>query len=112
MAERSRLARLGLDKLIHEKSRLMILTYLASGEEPEIGFTELRDALSMSAGNLSIQLKTLEEAGLVSIRKSFKANKPYTGVRLSVEGGRALDEYLSELETILATARKARGEAL
>ncbi len=111
MSGRERLAGLGLDRLIHEKARLMILTYLSSSDAPETGFTELRDALGLSSGNLSIQLKTLEEAGYVAIEKSFKDNKPYTAVRLSVEGGRALDGYLTEMETILATARSARKEA-
>ncbi|PKL24509.1 MAG: transcriptional regulator [Spirochaetae bacterium HGW-Spirochaetae-3] len=111
MSGRKRLVELGLDRLIHEKARLMILTYLSSGDAPETGFTELRDALELSSGNLSIQLKTLEEAGYVAIEKSFKNNKPYTAVRLSVEGRRALDGYLGELETILTTARSKRGEA-
>jgi len=111
MSGRGRLVTLGLDKLIHEKARLMILTYLSSSDSLGTGFTELRDELGMSAGNLSIQLKTLEEAGLVSIEKSFKANKPNTAVRLSIEGRKALDAYLTELETILATAREARREA-
>lgn len=111
MSGRERLVTLGLDKLIHEKARLMILTYLCSSDSLGTGFTELRDSLGMSAGNLSIQLKTLEEAGLVSIEKSFKANKPNTAVRLSIEGRKALDAYLTELETILATAREARREA-
>jgi len=111
MSGRERLGSLGLDKLIHEKARLMLLTYLSSSDAPESSFTELRDALGMSAGNLSIQLKTLEEAGYVTIEKSFKANKPNTAVRLSIDGRKALDTYLKELETILATARGARGEA-
>ncbi len=111
MSGRERLVTLGLDKLIHEKARLMILTYLSSSDALGTGFTELRDELGMSAGNLSIQLKTLEEAGLVTIEKSFKANKPNTAVRLSIEGRKALDAYLTELETILATARGARREA-
>lgn len=112
MPKASSLAGLGLDKLIHEKARLKILTYLASGDSAETGFTELRDALGFSAGNLSVQLRTLEDAGYIRIEKSFKGKKPYTGIRLSVAGRKALDSYLGELETILAAAKAERKEAL
>jgi DNA-binding MarR family transcriptional regulator len=59
----------------------------------------------MSAGNLSVQLKTLEEAGYVQIEKRFVANKPYTGVGLTVRGQKALSDYLGELEVIVASLR-------
>jgi DNA-binding MarR family transcriptional regulator len=99
------LAALELDKVIHERARLMLLTYLASSDKPQTGFTELRDELRMSAGNLSVQLKTLEEAGYVQIEKRFVANKPYTGVGLTVRGQKALSDYLGELEVIVASLR-------
>ena len=53
------LSALDLDKVIHERSRLRILTFLASSVSGEVAFTELRDALGLSAGNLSVQLRTL-----------------------------------------------------
>jgi|GEM_PF-93248 len=106
-----RIAGLDLDKVIHERSRLMVLTYLASSDKAETGFTELRDELGMSAGNLSVQLKTLEEAGYVKIEKRFVDNKPYTGVALTAQGQRALSEYLGELEVIVASLRAASGSA-
>ncbi|HOX47992.1 MAG TPA: transcriptional regulator [Spirochaetia bacterium] len=99
---------LGLDKLIHERARLMILTYLASSSEAETGFTELRDGLGFTAGNLSTQLRVLEEGGLVDIGKSFRSNKPYTGVRLTPRGKRALEDYLAELEVIVASLKATR----
>jgi DNA-binding MarR family transcriptional regulator len=99
------LADLDLDKVIHEKARLMLLTYLASSENVQTGFTELRDELRMSAGNLSVQLRTLEEAGYVQIDKRFVANKPFTGVSLTARGHRALSDYLGELEVIVASLR-------
>ncbi len=111
MSGQTRFGDLDLDKIIHEKARLLVLTYLASNDSPESGFTELRTALRMTAGNLSIQLRTLEAAGYVSITKSYRDNKPYTGIRLSVEGRKALDSYLGTLETILAMARPTREEA-
>jgi DNA-binding MarR family transcriptional regulator len=107
---RSSLGRLGLDRLIHEKARLMILVHLASSDRAEIGFTELRDELGFSAGNLSVQLKTLEEAGYVRAEKRFVEKKPYTGILLTVEGEKALAEYLSELETIVASLKKTAKE--
>jgi DNA-binding MarR family transcriptional regulator len=96
---------LELDRLIHEKSRLMILAFLSSRAEPETGFTELRDELSLSAGNLSVQLKNLEEAGYLQTEKSFRDNKPYTGVRLTSRGRRALDCYLADLEVVVASLK-------
>ncbi|HOX92614.1 MAG TPA: transcriptional regulator [Spirochaetales bacterium] len=101
-----KLSSLALDKLVHEKARLMTLTYLASSDSAEVSFTELRDALGLSAGNLSVQLKNLEDAGYISITKSFKDNKPNTAVSLSVSGHAALEAYLSEMEVILQTVRR------
>jgi DNA-binding MarR family transcriptional regulator len=99
------IASLDLDKVIHEKTRLMLLTYLASSDKAETGFTELRDELRMSGGNLSVQLKTLEEADYVKIEKRFVENKPYTGVALTAHGQKALSDYLGELEVIVASLR-------
>lgn len=99
------LSSLGLDKVIHERARLMILTYLASSQEGEIGFTEIRDELGFTAGNLSVQLRTLEEAGYVEIDKRIEANKSYTGVRLTSSGQKALSGYLGELEVIVASLK-------
>jgi DNA-binding MarR family transcriptional regulator len=103
------LAGLGLDKVIHEKARLMVLTYLASSDKPQSGFTELRDALQMSAGNLSVQLRTLADAGYVRIEKRFVDKKPFTGVALTSRGQKALSGYLGELEVIVASLRGRRG---
>ena len=105
MSGPSDLAGLELDRTIHEKARLMILAFLSSRSEPETGFTELRDALEMSAGNLSIQLRNLEEAGYVGIEKGYRDNKPYTGVRLAASGRRALESYIAELEVVIASLK-------
>lgn len=99
------LSSLGLDKVIHERARLMVLTYLASSGEAEVGFTQIRDELGYTAGNLSVQLRTLEEAGYIEISKKFVANKSYTGARLTPAGQRALDAYLAELEVIVASLK-------
>lgn len=99
------LADLDLDKVVHERARLMLLTYLASSEKAETGFTELRDELRLSAGNLSVQLKNLEGAGYVRIEKRFVDNKPSTSVALTTQGQKALTAYLAELEVIVASLR-------
>ncbi len=102
---------LDLDKAIHERSRLRILTFLASSAGGEVGFTELRDGLGLTAGNLSVQLRTLEEVGYLRIDKRFVENKSYTGVRLTEAGEAALGAYIAELEIIVASLRAGIGTA-
>jgi DNA-binding MarR family transcriptional regulator len=102
---------LDLDRVIHERARLVILSYIASSAEPEVAFTELRDELGFSGGNLSIQLKTLVDAGYLRVEKRFKDNKPFTGATLTAEGARALSSYLAELEVLLDSVRSGRGAA-
>ena len=108
MSERDSLADLELDRTIHERARLMILTHLASSRAAETGFTDLKDELGISAGNLSLQIKNLEEAGYLIVSKSYRDNKPYTGIRLSFEGKRALETYLGELEVIVSRLKGGR----
>jgi len=93
-----------MNKLVHEQSRLKLLTMLASSDE-SIPFTRLRDELEMTAGNLSIQLKTLEEAGYVKSDKYFADKKPRTDVSITQAGQSALMEYLDELEALIAGLR-------
>jgi len=96
------------DKVIHERARLRILVYLASSGEPEVGFTDIRKDLSMTAGNLSIQLGILGEAGYIHVRKAFVGKKPYTGASLTPLGEKALEDYLDGMESILSLLRKGR----
>jgi DNA-binding MarR family transcriptional regulator len=102
---RAGIGKLDLDKVIHERARLMVLTYLASSDRVETGFTELRDELGFTAGKLSAQLKILEEAGYVRSDKRFVGNKPFTGLSLTVDGEKALSSYLNELEVIVASLK-------
>ncbi|MCX7028151.1 MAG: transcriptional regulator [Spirochaetes bacterium] len=97
-----------LDKVIHERARLRILVFLASSAESETGFTDLKSGLGMTAGNLSAQLSTLEEAGYIALRKTFIGKKPFTGVSLTLSGDKALEQYLDEMESMLAAARGRR----
>lgn len=96
------------DKVVHERARLKILVYLASSQESEVGFTEMRKDLGMTAGNLSVQLGTLEDAGYISIRKAFVGKKPYTGLSLAPEGALALERYLDNLQSMLSLLRNGR----
>jgi DNA-binding MarR family transcriptional regulator len=97
-----------LDKVIHERSRLMILTFLSSSAKGEAGFTEIRDGLGLTAGNLSVQMRTLEEAGYVRVDKRFVSNKSYTGVSLTNDGHKALSAYLEGLEVIVESLKATR----
>jgi len=96
------------DKVVHERARLKILVYLASSQESEVGFTEMRKDLDMTAGNLSVQLRTLENAGYISIRKSFVGKKPFTGLSLAPEGAQALERYLDTMQSMLSLLRNGR----
>lgn len=93
------------DRIIHEPTRLQIISYLtASGKQ--VSFTELKEKLGLTAGNLSVQLKRLEEAGYVSITKSFRERKPLTRVSLTRQGLEALQQYLGELEKMIGRLKK------
>lgn len=108
MKEGRRLGDLELDRIVHERARLMILTRLASSQEAQTGFTDLKEGLGLSAGNLSVQLRTLEEAGYVEIEKRYKDKKPWTGLSLTPAGRRAIEAYLKDLEVIVASLRGAK----
>ena len=96
----------GFDKLIHERARLLILTHLASMEESEIPFNTLQEKLGFTSGNLSIQLKKLKSADYVEIHKTFKDNKPFTTISITLHGTGALNAYLDEMEGLIRTLRK------
>lgn len=96
-----------LDKVIHERVRLSMLAYLASSSALSVSFTELKEELELTAGNLSIQLRNLEEAGYVEITKRFVDNKSNTAVRITTKGARALTDYLSELEALIQPLKQA-----
>ncbi len=95
-----------LDKLIHERARLLILTYLASHDQRKASFTELKEALALTAGNLSIQMKKLSKAEYLSIHKTFRDNKPYTSLTITPQGSDALNTYVEEMESIINQLKK------
>lgn len=90
-----------LDKIIHERARLKILTCLAAAGNRPVSFNELQQKLDLTSGNLSVQLKKLSGAGYVAINKTFKDNKPLTTVELTVTGSQALKAYVREMERLL-----------
>lgn len=90
---------LQLDRVIHEKGRLAIMSMLAAS--PELSFTELRDALAMTDGNLTTHLRTLQEAGYVSVAKSYRNHRRLTTLSLTAAGRTAFAGYVSLLERIV-----------
>jgi DNA-binding MarR family transcriptional regulator len=96
-----------LDPMLHERGRLAIVSALATVES--LTFTELRDALEMTDGNLSVHLQKLEEKGYVAIAKQFVGRRPQTTCSVTRAGRRAFERYLDHLEAIVAQGRsKAR----
>jgi len=94
---------LQLDRVIHEKGRLPIMSLLAAS--PELSFTELREQLNMTDGNLSVHIKTLQEAGFVSVTKTFQNRRPLTTCSLTSAGRKAFAEYIDLLEQIVRQAK-------
>jgi len=90
---------LQLDRVIHEKGRLAIMSMLAAS--PELSFTEMRDAMNMTDGNLTTHIRTLQEAGYVSVTKSFQNNRPLTTCALTAAGHKAFTNYINLLEQII-----------
>lgn len=92
-----------LDRLIHDRLRLGILSALAVNES--LSFTELRGLLNTSDGNLSVHARKLEDAGYLACRKSFRGRVPHTDYRLTAKGRRALQRYLDHMEALIAATR-------
>ena len=90
---------LQLDRVIHEKGRLAIMSLLAAS--PELSFTEMRDSLGMTDGNLTTHIKALQQEGYVSVAKSYQNNRPLTTCSLTATGRKAFTEYINLLEQIV-----------
>jgi DNA-binding MarR family transcriptional regulator len=106
--EAARFAYAGLDRLIHERSRLSILTSLASNHQGLV-FNDLKMLCALTDGNLSRQLTLLNEARLVEIWKGQRNRRPQTLVRLTPQGRKRFAEYLSVLESVLSDAAQRSG---
>jgi len=102
----ARFAYEGLDRVIHERARLCVLTSLVSKPDG-LGFADLKTLCDLTDGNLSRHLRILEDAGLVALEKRFRDNRPYTTCRLTPLGRRRFLDYLAVLETVIADAASA-----
>jgi DNA-binding MarR family transcriptional regulator len=91
------------DRLVYERVRLGILSALAV--TPAMSFTDLRDLLKTSDGNLSVHARKLEEASYVTCTKSFEGRIPKTEYKLTAKGRRALERYLDHMEALIAATR-------
>jgi len=92
-----------LDRLIHERIRLGIVSALAAGDV--LSFNDLKRLLDTSDGNLSVHARKLEDAGYITCLKSFDGRTPKTEYRLTDTGRRALEAYLEQMERIIQLAR-------
>jgi DNA-binding HxlR family transcriptional regulator len=95
---------LELDRLIHERMRLAIVSALAVNET--LSFNELKGLLDTTDGNLSVHARKLEEAGYVTCTKTFEGRVPRTEYRLSPAGRRALERYLEHMEALIRATRE------
>lgn len=95
-----------LDRVIHDKTRLAIMSALAVNES--LSFTELRAITETTDGNLSVHARRLEEVGYVHCDKSFAGRTPRTAFRLTASGRRALEKYLDHMEALIRATRRQR----
>lgn len=91
------------DTIIHEKTRLGIMTLLLLNRECDFNF--LKERLKLTDGNLSRHLQKLEEVGYIEVKKGYKGKRPHTVYRLSLSGKEKLNKYLKDLENLLRNLR-------
>ena len=97
-------ASLKLDRLIHERMRLGIVSALAVNDS--LTFKDLKGLLRTSDGNLSVHARKLEEAGYIDCEKSFQGRMPHTVFRLTRDGRQAFERYLQHMEAIIDATRR------
>jgi DNA-binding MarR family transcriptional regulator len=101
----------GLERIIHEKARLSVLSSLAAHPDGLL-FTELKTLCSLTDGNLSRQIQFLQSGGLVEVWKRFHNNRPQTLCRLTETGQTRFLEYIAELERVVASAQGSAGQSI
>lgn len=99
----------GLDRVMHEKARLGVLSSLIAHPKG-LSFADLKLLCGLTDGNLSRHLQVLSEAGLVEITKNFEGNRPQTTCRLTKAGRKRFLEYLALLEQVVRDAAETAGE--
>jgi DNA-binding HxlR family transcriptional regulator len=92
-----------LDRLIHERMRLGIVSALAANES--LTFKDLKNLMDTTDGNLSVHARKLEDGGYIACTKSFEGRLPKTEYKLTAAGKRALESYLSHMETLIHQMR-------
>jgi len=92
-----------LDPILHSQLRLAIVSLLMREKEAE--FTVLKDRTQSTAGNLSVQINKLKEAGYIDVVKDFKDNYPHTICKITVSGSNAFDQYVKSLQTYLTVKK-------
>lgn len=93
-----------LDRLIHERARLAIVSALAVNES--LTFNELKQMLGLTDGNLSVHARKLEDAGYLECSKSFEGRTPRTDFTLTDDGRNALERYLGHMEALIQAVRE------
>lgn len=93
-----------LDPILHSQLRLAVMSVLITVKEAE--FTYLKDETNATAGNLSVQLQKLKDAGYIDIKKRFKDNYPQTICKITPEGIKAFETYVKNLQTYLGKNQK------
>lgn len=93
-----------LDRVVHERTRLGIVSVLAVN--PSLTFNELKQFLRVTDGNLSVHARKLEDAGYIACTKSFAGRLPRTEYRLTLPGRRALEKYLDHMESLIRATRE------
>ena len=99
----SKSAASNLDRLIHERLRLGIISALAANES--MTFSDLKNLMNTTDGNLSVHARKLEDAGYIAVTKYFEGRLPKTQYKLTAAGRRALENYLSHMETLIQQMR-------
>ena len=95
---------LALDRLIHERLRLGILSALAVNES--LTFNDLKKLMETTDGNLSVHARKLEEADYIACTKSFEGRMPKTAYTITAAGRRALERYLDHMEALIKATRE------
>jgi DNA-binding MarR family transcriptional regulator len=93
-----------LDPILHSQLRLAVVSLLVSVKEAE--FTYLREQTNSTAGNLSVQIQKLKEAGYIEVEKAFKDNYPQTMCRITKTGIKAFEKYVSDINQYLNLKNK------
>jgi DNA-binding transcriptional ArsR family regulator len=94
-----------LDRMIHERTRLGIVSALAANAS--LTFNDLKELLRASDGNVSAHARKLEDAGYIHCNKSFSGRMPKTQFRLTAAGRRALEKYLDHMEAVIRATRES-----